>query len=296
MKDLPISLETFSTLRENDYLYIDKTEHIYKLAKPGKRYFLSRPRRFGKSLLLNTIEELYKGNKELFKDLYIYDKWDWSKTQPIIKLNFGKRSYGDSNELKTSLNKFLEETAINFNIELMDCDLLADKFGELIEKIHKKFEKELVILIDEYDQPIIKNMAYPEKLEDIQSVLHDFYSVFKASDEHIELLFVTGVSKFSGTSLFSGFNNPDDLTLDYNYNLICGISQDELERDFSEYIEETAKFLRLSKNNLLEELKNWYNGYSWDGKETVYNPNSLLKFFKKKNLITTGLQQELPHF
>jgi len=295
MKNLPLSLETFSILRENDYLYVDKTKYIFKLAKPGKKYFLSRPRRFGKSLLLSTIEEIYKGNKNLFKDLFIYDKWDWNKTHPVIKIDLGAGEYSSSEELKDSLEDHITRIAREFSVEIYS-KTLPGKFTDLITEISKKHGQKVVVLIDEYDKAIIDNITNVKVLKDIQRILKNFYGVLKANDAYIELLFVAGVSKFSGTSLFSGFNNPDDLTLDYKYALICGISQEELERNFSEHIDEAAKFLKYTKNKLLNKLKSWYDGYSWDGKETVYNPNSILKFFEKKEFSNYWFATGTPTF
>jgi len=281
MQDLPLGLETFSTLRENDYLYVDKTKYIFKLLKPGKRYFLSRPRRFGKSLLISTIEELFKGNKEIFKDLFIYKQWNWDKIHPVIKLDFGAGEYTNYKELKESLYDSLEDIAEDFQIELKRRTLVG-RFRELIKKVSIENDTKVVVLIDEYDKFIIDNINNPTLLKDITTLLKNFYGVLKTSDEYIEFLFVVGVSKFSGTSLFSGFNSPDDITLDYKYASICGISQEELEMNFSKHIEEAAKTLQCTKNDLLDNLKKWYNGYTWDGEETLYNPNSILKFFNKK--------------
>jgi len=295
MKDLPLGLETFSTLRENDYLYVDKTKYIFELAKPGKRYFLSRPRRFGKSLLISTIEELYKGNREIFKDLFIYEKWNWDKTHPVIKIDLGSGEYRNSEKLEESLKDHIIRIARDFSVEIYS-ETVPGKFTDLITEISKKENKKVVVLIDEYDKPIIDNINNIEVLKDIQNVLKNFYGVFKSNDAFIEFLFVTGVSRFSGTSLFSGFNNPDDITLDYNYALICGITQEELESSFSDHIDDTAKFLKYNKNELLYELKKWYNGYSWDGKVLVYNPNSLLKFFKKKEFNNYWFATGTPSF
>jgi len=295
MKDLPLSIETFSTLRENDYLYVDKTEFIFSLAKTGKKYFLSRPRRFGKSLLISTIEELYSCNKELFKDLYIYDKWNWENPFPIIKIDFGTGQYSSAIQLKDSVNDILDDLSEQYAVELKR-KTLTGRLNELIRKVSEKYGKKIVILIDEYDKAIINNIGNPETLMDVQDILHDFYGAFKSSDKYIEFLLVTGVSKFSGTSLFSGFNNPEDITLDYKYSSICGITQNDLERDFKDHINETAEFMNLSKDKLLLDLKNWYDGYSWDGKETVYNPNSLLYFFTKRRFDNYWFSTATPKF
>ena len=295
MQDLPLGLETFSTLRENDYLYVDKTKYVFELVKPGKRYFLSRPRRFGKSLLISTIEELFKGNKELFKDLFIYKEWNWDKIHPVIKLDFGAGEYESLEELKNSLFDLLDDMGEDFSIELKRKTLIG-RFRELIKKVSIENNAKVVVLIDEYDKFIIDNINNPTLLKEITTLLKNFYGVLKTNDEYIEFLFVVGVSKFSGTSLFSGFNSPDDITLDYKYASICGISQEELETKFSPWINETAKILQCTENKLLDNLKKWYDGYSWDGEETLYNPNSILKFFNKKRFDNYWFATGTPSF
>ncbi|MDR3062781.1 MAG: AAA family ATPase, partial [Methanobrevibacter sp.] len=154
MQKLPVGIQTFSKIRENNYLYVDKTEDIFNLIENGEIYFLSRPRRFGKSLLVSTLKELFSGNKELFKDLYIYDKWDWNKKYPVIKIDFGSMAYKNSEQLEDSLFGFLDDTSEDFEMELKR-ETLPQRFGELIKKINKKFKQKVVILIDEYDKPII---------------------------------------------------------------------------------------------------------------------------------------------
>lgn len=295
MKDLPISIETFSILRKNDYVYIDKTKYIHNMIKPGKKYFLSRPRRFGKSLLVSVIEELFRGNKKLFKGLYIYDKWDWNKNNPVIKLDFGKISHESPEILEKSLNEFINGTALEHSLKLQST-IFTNKFEELIKEVNKKYEKKVVILIDEYDKAIVKNMSKPKVLKDNRLILQNFYGVLKAADEYIEFLFVTGVSKFTGTSLFSDFNSPDDITLDYKYSSICGYTQEDLEREFKEWISETSEMLDCSKETLLQWIQEWYNGYSWDGKERVYNPFSILNFFSKKRFSNYWYRTGTPSF
>ena len=247
MQKLPIGRQDFSIIRENDYLYIDKTKYIYEMIESGDINFLSRPRRFGKSLLVSTLEELFKGNKKLFEDLYIYDKWNWEENYPIIKLDFGEISHDSSSNLKLSLNKFLNNTATKENIELEDIDLLPDKFSELINKLYNKTGKQLVVLIDEYDKPIIKHLDDIELAENNRDVLSSFYQVLKGNDKYLRFVFLTGVSKFSKTSLFSELNNLDDLTLDPTFVNICGYSQEELESYFQEYLKEISQNNNISK-------------------------------------------------
>ena len=281
MKSLPTGMQYFKEIIENNYLYVDKTKYIHKIASTGKFYFLSRPRRFGKTLLVNTLEELFKGNKELFEGLYIQDKWNFEKNYPIIKIDFGDISHDTSSNLKLSLIKFLKDTAANENIKLEDIDLIPDKFSELIKKLHDKKGKQVVILIDEYDKPIIKHLDDIELAESNRDILSSFYQVLKANDKYLRFVFLTGVSKFSKTSIFSELNNLSDLTVDPNFAKICGHTQEELEKYFKGYINKLAKKYNTSTNITLSYIKKWYNGYSWNGKDFLYNPYSILSFFEK---------------
>jgi hypothetical protein len=283
MKELPIGIQDFADVcgRENNYLYIDKTEFIYKMTKKGKVYFLSRPRRFGKSLLVSTLQELFEGNKKLFKGLYIYDKWDWNKKFPVIRLDFGERAYETAQTLKISLIDFVNEIAEDFEIELKK-NSLSDRFGELLKKLKTKTGQKIVILIDEYDKPMTDFLSKPKKADENRTVLHDFYQVLKANDKYLKFIFLTGVSKLSGVSVFSALNNPRDITRSDDFAAICGYTQEELETNFSAHIADIAKKEKLTKDQLLDKIKYWYNGYTWDGKTSVYNPFSTLSFFTEK--------------
>jgi DNA-binding Lrp family transcriptional regulator len=282
MNQLPIGLQAFEDLRIGNGIYVDKTKEVYKMVGGiGKFYFLSRPRRFGKSLLISTLKELFKGNKEIFEGLYIYDKWDWSKKYPVIHLDFTKISYDTPKKLSNSLSDFINTTAIEYSIDLISSEI-ETRFSELIEKLHKSAGDKVVILIDEYDKPMIDNMWNREVYPEIKRTLHDFYQVLKGSDRHERFVLLTGVSQFSGLSIFSGLNNLNDITMDEKYASICGYTQEELESNFKEHIESIAKRMGLSKEELLSKIKYWYNGYSWDGKTLVYNPFSTLKLFDSK--------------
>lgn len=281
MKKLPIGIQTFSDIRENNYIYIDKTSYLHEMLESGKNYFLSRPRRFGKSLFLTTIEELFKGSKELFKDLYIYDKWDWNKTNPVIKISFGGGDFRSTRTLNDSLEDLICRTSRDFSVDIFS-KTLGGKFSDLVTGTFKKTGEKVVVLIDEYDKAIIKNISNPKVLNNVEDVLPDFYDNLKTLDEYIEFIFITGVSKFSGTSLFSGFNSPNDITMDYKYNGICGYTQEDIEKHFKEYVKDTSNTLNYSNDKILNLLKYWYNGYSWDGKTKLYNPYSTLYLFDKK--------------
>ncbi|OQX80669.1 MAG: hypothetical protein B6D61_01745 [Bacteroidetes bacterium 4484_249] len=275
MKKLPIGIQEFSEFGK-DYLYIDKTEHIFKLLQ-GKYYFLSRPRRFGKSLLLNTIKEIFKGRKELFEGLWIYDKIEWEE-YPVIKISFSNIAVNEKG-LTNAIYDELRSIAQSYGLELTEKHPGA-AFKELIIKL--SIEKKIVILIDEYDKPIIDYIDDIPQADENRKILKSFYSVIKDSDDYIKFFFVTGVSKFSQVSIFSDLNNLNDITLDENYSTITGYTQQELELSFDEFIESTAEKYKNIFPDIIAEIKKWYNGYSWDGVNFVYNPFSILNFFYKR--------------
>ncbi|MDR0390906.1 MAG: AAA family ATPase, partial [Planctomycetaceae bacterium] len=247
MKKLPVGIQTFEEIRNNDYLYVDKTEYIHQIVTMGKAYFLSRPRRFGKSLTISTLDALFQGQKELFEGLYIYDKWDWSKKYPVIRIDWTLISHKTPAEIEESLFIRLQVFAKNNNIAPLS-KRATDCFGELIEELHHKTGEKVVILIDEYDVPILDVMNKPsDEIKAMRESLHDIYKVIKGSDEHIKFIFLTGVSKFSGLSIFSALNNIEDITLSGEYSALCGITQEELESNFPEYLEVTAEQLSITR-------------------------------------------------
>jgi Predicted AAA-ATPase/PD-(D/E)XK nuclease superfamily len=293
---LPIGIQDFRTLREGGYIYVDKTEQIFQLADNiGAPYFLSRPRRFGKSLLVNTFKELFSGSRELFKGLWIEDKWDWSKTYPIIHLSFdalGYKSLGLDNAIKRELTKIAQK----YGIELVETEYDL-QFEELIDKI-KETHGSVVILIDEYDKPIIDFLEFTQiNQADInRSILKRFYKVLKHKSDKIRFLFITGVSKFSKVSIFSDLNHLDDLTLSPECSTIVGYTQEELEYYFDENLDEVAKSIQITRAFLTENMRVWYNGYSWDGINKVYNPFGTLNFLKKKMFLNFWFATGTPTF
>ena len=274
MKNLPIGIQEFSKLRNGGFLYIDKTEFVYNLINSASYYFLSRPRRFGKSLFLNTIKEVFKGNKELFEGLWIYDKIEWEE-YPVIKISFSTVDYANLG-LANAIDNMLSGIAREYNMQL-EQPSFSSRFGELLKKLSEN--KKVVILIDEYDKPIIDYIDDIPQADENRRILKSFYSVIKDSDDYIKFFFVTGVSKFSKVSIFSDLNNLRDITLDENYATVTGYTQDELERYFGEYIDKVSEKYREVFPDIIKEVKKWYNGYSWDGVNFVYNPFSILNFF-----------------
>jgi hypothetical protein len=231
-----------------------------------------------------VLSELFAGKKELFEGLHIYDKWDWNNSVPVVHLDFAEIQYATVEQLEISLDRFLNELARKENIELEESStlLIGVKFAELIKKLHEKTGSHVVVLVDEYDKPMIENLSKKEIYPEVKRTLHDFYQVIKASDKHIKFVLLTGVSRFSGLSIFSGLNNLNDITMDYKYATLCGYTQEELEGNFKEHIESVATEIGKTKEGTLSEIKRWYNGYSWDGKSFVYNPFSTLMFLDKK--------------
>jgi hypothetical protein len=280
MKSLPIGIQSFKELRNRGCVYVDKTRHILNLINHGKYFFLSRPRRFGKSLLLSTIEEVFLGNRELFDDLYIYDKIKW-ESYPVLRLDFGRRGYATPNELLLSLNKYIDDEASRIGITLPDATL-PDRFAELIICTRKKYDRQVVVLIDEYDKPIIDHLDQLSVADENRKILRSFYQVLKATDEHLKFVFLTGVSKFSKVSVFSGLNNLNDISVHNRYAAICGYTQEELETNFTEHLSELMQAKRMDREAVLSRIKSHYNGYSWDGETLVYNPFSTLLLFDKK--------------
>jgi hypothetical protein len=267
----PIGLQDFGKIRKEGFLYIDKTQLIYNLIESGNYYFLSRPRRFGKSLLLSTIKEIFSGNKKLFEGLWIHDQWNWEQIHPVIHLRLSKLDYQQLG-LYEALNLEIGILAKDLGIEL-EASHLKGRFEELIRKAASNGR--VVILIDEYDKPITDYLEDLEKVEENRSVFKSFYSVLKDADEYIRLLLITGVSRFPKVSIFSDLNNLNDITIHRKYATIAGITQQELESNFAKEIADMSQ----RQPDLLSKLKLWYNGYAWHEEvERVYNPFSILKY------------------
>ena len=276
MKNYPLGVQTFSEIIERGMLYIDKTQEIYKLLQ-GKYYFYARPRRFGKSLMLSTIKAIYEGRRELFKGLWIENKWEWTQKNPVLHLGFsgiGHRALG----LEEAIDRELNLIASQNNITITETNYTR-KFKELIVNLAQQKGK-VVLLIDEYDKPIIDYLGKEfEQAERNRIILKTFYSVIKNCDPYIEFLMITGISKFSKVSIFSELNNLTDITFHKRFLTLTGITQKELDYNFKEEIKELAKENGTTQKALKKEIQDWYNGYSWDGKTYVYNPYSLLSFF-----------------
>lgn len=270
----PIGEQDFREIRESDKIYIDKTMYIPSLLD-NKYYFLSRPRRFGKSLFLSTLENFFCGRKELFEGLAVYDfNWNWEE-YPVIRINLAEGSFSKKEGLEERLNEILEEYALKYGVGISGSDPRA-KFRSLIISINNATGKKVVILIDEYEKPLLDSIYEPHH-SDFQKKLAEFYSVLKSNEERIQFLFITGVTRFGHLNIFSGFNNLTDISLQNEFSAICGITQLELETDLKAGIENLAKERGTDYETALLKLKEYYDGYHFSEKlEDIYNPYSLL--------------------
>jgi hypothetical protein len=283
-KKLPIGIQSFKVMREEPYYYVDKTYFVKKLLDNGKYYFLSRPRRFGKSLFVDTLKWAFLGKREYFKGLYLENNWDWDKTYPVISISFGSGAVRNLDELKTIEREILERNSREYGIQL-EFETSTGRFLELIQKIYEKYNAPVVVLVDEYDKPLLERITDKELAIDIREELKNFYSVIKDADQYLKFVFITGVSKFSKVSLFSGLNNLQDITLNPEYAVICGYTQEELEKVFWDRLEGID----------LTKLREWYNGYSWIG-EPVYNPFDVLLFLSEKDFRAFWFETGTPTF
>ena len=275
------SVYTFEDMRQGNFLYVDKTQYLYKLLQhPKSMFFLSRPRRFGKSLTLSTLKAIFQGKKELFKELYIENKpYDW-KTYPVIHLDMGSGNFSTVKELENKLISIVNRQANEFKIELKEVGSSL-RFEELIYKLHKRDGK-VVVLIDEYDKPILNNIE-KEDIADYQEIMKGFYSVLKTCEPYERFVFITGVGKFMKVSIFSDLNNLTDISMSDDYATMFGYTEKELKANFSAQLKEASKQYKFDYETFLQKVKEWYDGYKFsiDG-ETVYNPVSFAKFLENK--------------
>ena len=270
LAQLPLGIQTFAKVREGGFVYVDKTPQALDLANTAGIYFLARPRRFGKSLFLDTLRNLFEGRRELFTGLHAEGNWEWDVKYPVIKLDMsgGSDSVG---ALRAHLKSNLLYTAKRLGLELSATDEPAIFFQELIQEAHKQHGRQAILLIDEYDKPIIDNIDDLELAHQMRKQLRGFYSIIKAADEHLRFVMLTGVSKFAKVSIFSGLNNLKDISLNPKYGSICGYTEADLNQVFSEHLEGVDR----------KQLQQWYNGYNFLGTDLVYNPYDILNFIDR---------------
>ncbi|WP_416137031.1 ATP-binding protein [Halomonas sp. HK25] len=287
-KKLPIGIQTFADIIEGGYYYVDKTPHIHRLVEEGKYYFLSRPRRFGKSLLVDTLRCLFEGREALFEGLYIQDKWDWQVHHPVIRLSFADGVISSLEALDAHIRHQLRAHRERLGIEREPPPLISSEFSELIRLTHEQHGQRVVILVDEYDKPILDNLLAPERARELREGLKNLYSVLKDADPHLAFVLLTGVSKFSKVSLFSGLNNLRDITLSEPYSSICGYTDEDIDSVFAPELQE------LDRN----EIRTWYNGYRWGGQAvaSVYNPFDVLLLFQERKFSPYWFESATPTF
>jgi hypothetical protein len=284
MQKLPIGRSVFKEIRTEECCYVDKTSFVRQLFDDHSKYwFLSRPRRFGKTLFLDTLRAAFAGEKELFKGLFLEKNWDWKVQYPVVNISLGRGTVESKEELNNLLIEILDVQAEQYNI-ILNKETLSGRFDELLRELNKKFNLGLVVLVDEYDKPLLDNLT-KENAEEIREGLSSFYSVLKDADKYLKFVFLTGVSKFSKTSIFSKLNNLTDISLKPDYGDICGYTQKEFEAVFANYLHDVD----------LEKVKDWYDGYNFLG-SNVYNPYDILLFLSDKRYQCYWFETGTPSF
>ncbi len=274
IRTIPLGVSSFRAIHKRGYYYVDKTPHIDNLINRGEHYFLSRPRRFGKSLLLDTMRELFSGSKELFEDTYIYDRWDWSDTYPVVRLSFNS-DYSEPGTLEADVQDQLGSYETKYDVSRVSESAVIPesvRFSKLLRSIHETTGKEIVVLVDEYDKPILDAIGDPELAIKNHKYLRGLYGMIKGHAERTRFVFLTGITMFSKLSLFSTLNNLTDISLSPRYAAICGYTEADLQETFAPELEGLQ----------LDEIRRWYNGYSWRGPEKVYNPWAILSLFESR--------------
>ena len=298
---LPVGLQTFSKLRSENYLYVDKTKHLVNLIDNGGIYFLARPRRFGKSLTISTFEALFSGQKELFKGLYAEEFLNRPefKPSPVIRLDMSNITTSEGIEIfKSGLKQRTIEIAEKMGVDVPANGTSGAILRNLIAKSAMKENNKVVILVDEYDKPYTDFVNDPDMADKIRNVLRDYYIQFKSNDEYIRFTFITGISKFAKFGVFSTLNTPLDISLSSKYAEICGYTEKEIIHYFPDYLEETACEMKISTEELIEKMRYYYNGFTFDinAETRLYNPYSTLSFFSEKVFCNYWIETGKPKF
>ncbi|MDO9570060.1 MAG: ATP-binding protein [Hydrogenophaga sp.] len=285
---LPIGIQGFAKLREEGCYYVDKTPYAMRLIEEGSHYFLSRPRRFGKSLFLDTLKELFEGHAELFKGLAAETQWDWTKKYPVIRISFSDGVLQNRAELDRRIVDILRVNRLDLGLTLpadvAETDVISS-LADLLRQAHRSTGQRAVVLIDEYDKPILDNITDTTAATAMREGLKNLYSVLKDADAHLKFVFLTGVSKFSKVSLFSGLNNLQDITLTPEYSALCGYTDADVDTVFAPELPGLDR----------EHIRNWYNGYNWLG-TSVYNPFDLLLLFRNRKFKPYWFETGTPTF
>ncbi len=284
-RKLPIGMQTFRNVRAEGCYYVDKTAYIRRLFDEGEHYFLSRPRRFGKSLFLDTCKELFEGSEPLFEGLAVHDAWDWSAPRPVLRLSFGRGNFKEPDYLHTNLMAQLDGLERETGVASGYVSA-PERFGQLLEGLHRGAGRRVAVLVDEYDKPILDALDVPEVARANRDFLRGLYATIKDCDAHVRFTFLTGVSRFSKVSLFSGLNNLTDLTLDPAYSAICGYTDADLDTVFAPELDGLDR----------KAIRDWYNGYSWRGTDRVYNPFDILLLFRNREFDAYWFETGTPTF
>lgn len=282
---LPLGVQSFRKFREQGLPYVDKTGFAARLIAEGDWYFLSRPRRFGKSLFIDMLQLLFEGNESLFRGLAIHQEWDWSVRNPVIRFNFGGGHYGQDGDLEVKLSDMLARVERETGLP-QESAAVASRFGDLIRGLRKDTGRPVVVLVDEYDKPLLSTLDNSEVARRNRDVLQGFYSTLKDEDDDIRFCFVTGVTRFSRVSLFSGANNLRDISLEPEYSTICGYTESDLDEVFAEQLAGMDR----------DKIRYWYNGYCWRGSERVYSPYSILLLLAKQEYKAWWYETSTPTF
>ena len=292
----PIGIQDFEKIRRDGYVYVDKTPQMWKMVSEGSYYFLSRPRRFGKSLMVSTLESFFSGKRELFKGLYVDTvEWDWQQ-YPILHLDLNVKKYEAKEDLDKVLNRHLELWEQAYDSPYGDRDL-EERFLQVVRLAYEKTGQQVVILVDEYDKPLLQAIDNDELQTEYRSTLKPFYGVLKTCDRYIKFAFLTGVTKFGKVSVFSDLNNLEDLTMLPQYNEVCGISEDELYQYFDESIDELASKNHITKEACYERLRHNFDGYHFNVDTIgIYNPFSLLNTLKNQTFRDYWFETGTPTF
>ncbi|MEM8523973.1 MAG: AAA family ATPase [Bacteroidota bacterium] len=281
MKKLPISIQTFESIVKRELIYVDKTPLIWKLVSKGQYYFFARPRRFGKSLMLTTLKSFFQGRKDLFEGLFIHDKEENWTVYPVIHIDYSLVDYRFSVELfNKTLVIHLKNIAEEYDVELINNEP-STCFTELVNKLGEKYQQQIVVLVDEYDKPMVDLLTKEERFRENRAVLSNLYGAMKALDGHFRFVMLTGVSRFAKVNVFSGMNNLEDISMDDQFATLAGFTQTELETSFADWLELLRQKFEMPMEELLEHIRFWYNGFCFDGVHKLYNPFSILNLFSK---------------
>ena len=283
-KKLPVGIQNLREIREQGHYYVDKSGLAIDLLNSGKYFFLSRPRRFGKSLLVDTFKELFEGNRTLFEGLAAETRWDWSHRYPVIRISFADGMLQSRTELDTRIHEILQDNEMELGVQAQRRTVNG-RFAELIRLVHERHGAPAVVLVDEYDKPILDNLTDPARAAEMRDGLRNLYSVLKGADPHLKFVFLTGVSKFSKVSIFSGLNQLVDITLDPRWSALCGYTDEDIDTVFAPELPGLDR----------EEIRRWYNGYNWRG-TSVYNPFDVLRLFDRREFHPYWFETGTPTF